>query len=134
MEKKCYNKVEICPPPNEWELLFPAEYCLVCSCGKTLLRHLQKVLEINHRRKMGCFFVLFSEDLEVSSPAISVKAPQPNPSRLLSIQRVFFSKLPMGFRCKTLIYLRGAVIPNLDLKAEYIYMCVYIYTYTYLSV
>lgn len=68
---------------------------------------------------MGCcFLVLFGEDLEVASPAISVKAPQSNPSRLLSIQRVFFSKLPMGFRCTTLIYLRGAVIPSLDLKAK----------------
>lgn len=123
MEKKCYNKVGICPPPWQWELLLPAEYCLVCSCGKTVLRHLQNVLEINHRRKLGCcFLVLFGEDLEVTSPATSVKAPQSNPSSLLSIQRVFFSKLPMGFRCTTLIYLKGTVIPSLDLKAEFIYI------------
>lgn len=72
--------------------------------------------------------VLFSEDLEVASPAVSVKAPQSNSSRLLSIQRVdFFSKLPMGFRCTTLLYLRGAVILSLNLKAElYLYIHIYI--------
>lgn len=38
--------------------------------------------------------VFFGEDLEVASPFASATAPQPNPSRLLQIQRVVFSKLP----------------------------------------
>lgn len=59
------------------------EYCFVCSCGMNTAQAPPKYAGNQPKKKTGFGWGFFGEDLEVTSPVISAKELQSNPSRLL---------------------------------------------------
>lgn len=72
---------------------------------------------------MGFFF---GEDLEVTSPFASTTAPDPNPSRLLQIQRVIFTKLPTDLDAQSWFISQELQFQAQTLKTEFFILHTYV--------
>lgn len=74
----------------------------------------------------GNRWVFFGEDLEVSSPFASTTAPEPNPSRLLQIQRVIFTKLPTDLDAQSWFISQELQFQAQTLKTEFFILHTYV--------